>query len=287
MKGIVLAAGKGTRLYPMTLPVCKPLLPVYDKPLIYYPVSVLMQAGIRDILIIVPPDEMYAFVKLLGDGSDLGLRISYRIQKVQRGIADAFIIGEQFADGEEVCLILGDNIFCGSGFAGCFREAADAAKRGGAVVFGYPVEDPRPFGVVEMGADGRALSIEEKPQHPKSNLIVPGLYFYDGSVCALARTLKPSARGELEITDLNRIYLEKEQLRVVRLPDEITWMDAGNASSLLRAADMVMQHQKQTNRQIACLEEAAWRMGFIPKEQMLALGQSMKQTDYGQYILSL
>ena len=287
MKGIVLAAGKGTRMYPMTLPVCKPLLPVYDKPLIYYPISVLMQAGIRDILIIVPPDEMYAFVKLLGDGSDLGLRISYRIQKVQRGIADAFIIGEQFADGEEVCLILGDNIFCGSGFAGCFREAADAAKRGGAVVFGYPVEDPRPFGVVEMGADGRALSIEEKPQHPKSNLIVPGLYFYDGSVCALARTLKPSARGELEITDLNRIYLEKEQLRVVRLPDEITWMDAGNARSLLRAADMVMQHQKQTGRQIACLEEVAWRMGFIPKEQMLALGQSMKQTDYGQYILSL
>lgn len=287
MKGIVLAAGKGTRMYPMTLPVCKPLLPVYDKPLIYYPIAVLMQAGIRDILLIVPPDEMYAFVKLLGDGSDLGLRISYRIQKVQRGIADAFLLGEQFAGGEEVCLILGDNIFCGGGFAGCFREAAQEAASGGAVVFGYPVDDPRPFGVVEMGTDGRAISIEEKPQHPKSNLIVPGLYFYGSDVCALARELKPSARGELEITDLNRIYLEQGRLRVVRLPEEITWMDAGNAQSLLRAADMVMRHQTQSGCQIACLEEAAWRMGFISYAQMRELGGAMRQTAYGQYILSL
>ena len=198
MKGIILAAGKGTRMYPMTLPVCKPLIPVYDKPLIYYPMAVLMQAGIRDILIIVPPDEMYSFIKLFGDGSELGLNLSYRIQKVQRGIADAFLIGESFIGNDSVCLILGDNIFYGEGLRASLCQAAE--NRSGATVFGYYVDDPRPFGVVEMDENGRALSIEEKPAHPKSNYIIPGLYFYDSEVTDIAKTIRPSARGELEIT---------------------------------------------------------------------------------------
>ena len=288
MKGIILAGGSGTRLYPLTMVTSKQLLPIYDKPMIYYPLSVLMNAGIRDILIISTPQDTPRFEELLGDGHQFGVNLTYAVQPSPDGLAQAFIIGEEFIGDDTVAMVLGDNIFAGHGLKKRLKAAVKNAESGeGATVFGYYVDDPERFGIVEFDHEGKAISIEEKPEHPKSNYCVTGLYFYDNRVVEYAKNLKPSARGELEITDLNRIYLEKEQLRVVRLPDEITWMDAGNARSLLRAADMVMQHQKQTSRQIACLEEVAWRMGFIPKEQMLALGQSMKQTDYGQYILSL
>lgn len=283
MKGIILAAGKGTRMYPMTLPVCKPLIPVYDKPLIYYPMAVLMQAGIRDILIIVPPDEMYPFIKLFGDGSELGLNLSYRIQKVQRGIADAFVIGESFIGNDEVCLILGDNIFYGAGLHESLRQAAE--NRGGATVFGYYVDDPRPFGVVEMDETGRALSIEEKPAQPKSHYVVPGLYFYDSDVTQIAKGIQPSARGELEITAVNNAYLAEKRLHVVKLEQDFTWLDAGNAQSLLRAANTVMQIQQKTGTQVACLEEIAYRMGYITREQLYERGKELEKTDYGKHIL--
>lgn len=243
MKGIILAAGKGTRMYPMTLPVCKPLLPVYDKPLIYYPLAALMRAGIRDILIIVPPDEMYSFIKLLGDGSDLGISLTYRIQKVQRGIADAFVIGKNFIAGDPVCLVLGDNLFYGDGLPDCLDRAAENTT--GATVFGYRVDDPRPFGVVEFDGEGKVLSIEEKPEHPKSNYIVPGLYFYDGEVTEIAEQIQPSARGELEITAVNNVYLEKGALGVVTMGEDVHWHDAGNAGNLLLAANAVMHAQKR------------------------------------------
>lgn len=283
MKGVILAAGKGTRMYPMTLPVCKPLIPVYDKPLIYYPMAVLMQAGIRDILIIVPPDEMYPFIKLFGDGSELGLNLSYRIQKVQRGIADAFVIGESFVGNDEVCLILGDNIFYGAGLHESLRQAAE--NRGGATVFGYYVDDPRPFGVVEMDETGRALSIEEKPAQPKSHYVVPGLYFYDSDVTQIAKGIQPSARGELEITAVNNAYLAEKRLHVVKLEQDFTWLDAGNAQSLLRAANTVMQIQQKTGTQVACLEEIAYRMGYITREQLYERGKELEKTDYGKHIL--
>ncbi len=284
MKGIILAAGKGTRMYPMTLPVCKPLIPVYDKPLIYYPLAVLMQAGIRDILIIVPADEMYPFVKLLGDGSELGINLTYRIQKVQRGIADAFIIGRTFIGDDRVCLILGDNIFRGDGLTESLNRAA---SNGNATVFGYRVDDPRPFGVVELGPDGKALSIEEKPEHPKSNYIVPGLYFYDNSVVDIAAGLRPSARGELEITAVNNEYLRRGELNVVPLDEGFTWLDAGSAESLLESANTIMRIQRKTGRQVACLEEIAYRMGYIDREQLMETGERMKKTAYGVYILGL
>lgn len=283
MKGIILAAGKGTRMYPMTLPVCKPLIPVYDKPLIYYPMAVLMQAGIRDILIIVPPDEMYAFVKLFGDGSELGLNISYRIQKVQRGIADAFLIGESFIGNDEVCLVLGDNIFYGDGLRENLAQAAE--NRGCATVFGYYVDDPRPFGVVEMDENGCALSIEEKPEHPKSHYIVPGLYFYDSDVTQIAKSIRPSARGELEITAVNNVYLAEKRLHVVKLEKDFTWLDAGSAQSLLRAANTISAIQKQTGRQVACLEEIACDMGYITRGQLYERGRELEKTDYGMHIL--
>ena len=285
MKGIILAAGKGTRMYPMTLPVCKPLIPVYDKPLIYYPLAVLMQAGIREVLIIVPPDEMYPFIKLFGDGSDLGISITYRIQKVQRGIADAFLIGKSFIGQDSVCLILGDNIFYGDGLAECLKKAK--ANETGATIFGYYVEDPRPFGVVEFDQTGKAISIEEKPAHPKSNYIVPGLYFYDNSVVAIAESIGPSARGELEITAVNNTYLERGLVNVVTLGQHFTWLDAGSAESLLRAANTIMRIQKCTGREVACLEEIAYHTGAISREQLRELGESMEKTAYGEYILSL
>ncbi|HPS75751.1 MAG TPA: glucose-1-phosphate thymidylyltransferase RfbA [Oscillospiraceae bacterium] len=285
MKGIILAAGKGTRMYPMTLPVCKPLLPVYDKPLIYYPLAALLEAGIRDILIIVPPDEMYSFIKLLGDGSDLGVSLTYRIQKIQRGIADAFLIGKNFIGGERVCLVLGDNIFYGAGLRDCLSRAAGNAA--GATVFGCRAADPRPFGVVEFDGEGKALSIEEKPAHPKSNYIVPGLYFYDGQVTEIAEGLEPSARGELEITAVNNAYLEKGALGVVTMGEDVTWHDAGNAENLLLAANAVMRAQRKTGRQIACLEEIAYDMGYISRERLREAGESMDKTVYGKYILSL
>ncbi|PWM23838.1 MAG: glucose-1-phosphate thymidylyltransferase [Oscillospiraceae bacterium] len=285
MKGIILAAGKGTRLYPITRPICKPLLPLYDKPLLYYPLSVLMQAGIREILIIVPPDDQAPFEKLLGDGSALGLSLQYREQKVQRGIADAFLVGEDFVAGQPVCLVLGDNVFHGPSLPAQLARAR--ANTVGATVFGLPVEDPRPFGVVEFDQNGRAVSIEEKPQHPKSNFIVPGLYFYDGQAVELARRLTPSARGELEITALNNLYLEQGQLSVVPLDQQVVWFDAGNADSLLDSARAIRDIQRQTGRLVACPEQIAFEQGWITRESLRQTGEALRMTRYGDYLLSL
>lgn len=284
MKGIILAAGKGTRLYPITLPVCKPLLPVYDKPMIYYPLSVLMTAGIRDILVIVPPDDMQPFVDLLGDGSQLGVNITYKEQKVQRGIADAFIIGEEFIGNDSVCLALGDNIFYGPAFRRKLRTAMKNTE--GATIFGYYVADPRAFGVVEIDHSGKALSIEEKPTHPKSNYIVPGLYFYDNKVVELAKTIKPSARGELEITAVNNAYLTYGMLNVVTLGKEFTWFDTGTADSLYEAAGAIRAAQR-SGKMIACLEETAFRNGWIDEDQLMETAKSMEKTHYGQYLTAL
>ncbi len=284
MKGIILAAGKGSRLYPITYPVCKPLLPVYDKPLIYYPLSVLMKAGIREILIIIPPGEQHPFVNLLGHGEKFGIRIEYLEQKVQRGIADAFVIGEDFIGEDPVCLILGDNIFFGPSFRLKLREAKNHIS--GAKIFGYYVKDPRPFGVVEFDEDGRALSIEEKPAHPRSNYIVPGLYFYDNRVIEIAKSLEPSARGELEITDVNNKYLEAGELSVVPLGPEYTWFDAGTADSLYNAAGTIKTVQR-SGHMIACLEEKAIRNGWITIDQLRAQAKELEKTNYGQYLRGL
>lgn len=285
MKGIILAAGKGTRLYPMTRPVCKPLLPVYDKPLIYYSVSVLMEAGIREILVIVPPGEEHVFQALLGDGSQWGISITYAVQLVPRGIADAMLVGAEFVGQDSVCLVLGDNIFYQEGFGDVLKQAV--AHNHGATVFGYYVEDPRPFGVVEFDADGKALSIEEKPQHPKSHYIIPGLYFYDNQVIDIARNLKPSARGELEITDVNLEYLRREQLQVVRLEQDFVWLDAGTADSVLEAAETVRDIQRDTGHYVGCIEKCALEAGWISAEQVHQLGTELEKTKYGQYLLSL
>lgn len=285
MKGIILAAGKGTRLYPMTRPVCKPLLPVYDKPLIYYSVSVLMEAGIRDILVIVPPGEEHVFQALLGDGGQWGISITYAVQLVPRGIADAMLVGAEFVGQDSVCLVLGDNIFYQEGFGAVLKQAV--AHNHGATVFGYYVEDPRPFGVVEFDADGKALSIEEKPQHPKSHYIIPGLYFYDNQVIDIARNLKPSARGELEITDVNLEYLRREQLKVVRLEQDFVWLDAGTADSVLEAAETVRDIQRDTGHYVGCIEKCALEAGWISAEQVHQLGTELEKTQYGQYLLSL
>ena len=285
MKGIILAAGKGTRLYPMTRPVCKPLLPVYDKPLIYYSVSVLMQAGIREILVIVPPGEEHVFQALLGDGSQWGVSIAYAVQLVPRGIADAMLVGAEFIGQDSVCLVLGDNIFYQEGFAAVLKQAV--ARNNGATVFGYYVEDPRPFGVVEFDGEGKALSIEEKPPHPKSHYIIPGLYFYDNQVIDIARNLTPSARGELEITDVNLEYLHREQLQVVRLERDFLWLDAGTADSVLEAAERVRDIQRDTGHYVGCIEKCAREAGWISKEQVHQLGKELEKTRYGQYLLSL
>ena len=286
MKGIILAAGKGTRLYPMTYPVCKPLLPIYDKPMLYYPLDVLLRAGIRDILIITPPrGEMEFFRRLLGDGSSLGVRISYMEQPVARGIADALILSEEFVNGDRTCLVLGDNVFFSPHFDDSLEKAMETEE--GAVIFGYKVEDPRPFGVVEFDENGNVISLEEKPQEPKSNYIVPGLYFYDGNAAAMAGQLQPSARGELEITDLNRVYMHQGKLKAVVLDDEFSWYDAGTAESLLTAATAICRVQEDSGKYIACVEETAWRMGFITDEQKNAVGREMAGTPYGQYLLKL
>ncbi len=285
MKGIILAAGKGTRLYPMTRPVCKPLLPVYDKPLIYYSVSILIEAGIREILVIVPPGEEHVFQALLGDGSQWGVSIAYAVQLVPRGIADAMLVGAEFIGQDSVCLVLGDNIFYQEGFAAVLKQAV--AHNNGATVFGYYVEDPRPFGVVEFDGKGKALSIEEKPQHPKSHYIIPGLYFYDNQVIDIARKLTPSARGELEITDVNLEYLHREQLQVVRLERDFLWLDAGTADSVLEAAERVRDIQRDTGHYVGCIEKCAREAGWISKEQVHQLGKELEKTRYGQYLLSL
>ncbi len=284
MKGIILAAGKGTRLYPITKPVCKPLLPVYDKPLIYYSLSVLMQAGIRDILIIVPPDDMQPFVDLLGDGSRLGVHIEYIEQKVQRGIADAFIVGADFIGTDSVCLILGDNIFYGPVLRKKLRRIVKEAKP--ATIFGYYVNDPRPFGVVEFDENGKALSIEEKPKHPKSNYIVPGLYFYDNRVVEIAGRILPSARGELEITAVNNEYLKDGLLNVEALGSEYTWFDAGNADSLYEAAGAIRTAQR-SGKIVGCPEEQALKNRWITVDLLRESAQEMEKTHYGQYLYGL
>lgn len=284
MKGIVLAAGRGTRLYPMTRPVCKPLLPVYDKPLIYYPLSVLMQAGISDVLVIVPPGEEGAFSALLGNGSHLGMHIAYAVQPVARGIADALLIGESFVGEDDVCLVLGDNIFDQPDFPKTLKKAVE--ENVGATVFGYYVEDPRPFGVVEFDAQGNAISIEEKPANPKSQYIIPGLYFYDRQVMEIAKGLTPSARGELEITDVNLEYLRRQQLRVIPLNRDFTWLDAGTADSLLEAAETIRDLQKP-GRYVGCLEELSYNEGWITRGQLHRLGEPMNMTPYGRHLLNV
>ncbi len=282
MKGIILAAGKGTRLYPMTKPICKPLLPVYDKPLLYYPLNLLLQAGCKEILIIVPPQEQTPFENLLGDGSQLGIHIQYREQPVARGIADAFLIGASFIGNDSVCLALGDNIFHSQHLTE--RLSKIHPLRQGATVFGYWVEDPRPFGVVEFDAQGNAISIEEKPAHPKSNYIIPGLYFYDNQVVEIAQNLTPSARGELEITDVNLEYLRRKQLHVIPLDEQCTWMDAGTADSMYEAAGKIQALQRQNGRYIGCIEETAHAQGYISTQQVHAMGQELGMTLYGQYL---
>lgn len=284
MKGIILAAGKGSRLYPITYPICKPLLPVYDKPLIYYPLSVLMKAGIRDVLVIIPPGEQHPFESLLGHGEKFGIHIEYKEQMVQRGIADAFIIGEDFIGDDNVCLILGDNIFFGPSFRLKLRDAARNVN--GAKIFGYYVQDPRPFGVVEFDENGKALSIEEKPAHPKSNYIVPGLYFYDNNVVQIAKEIKPSARGELEITDVNNRYLQEGKLSVIPLGQEYTWFDAGTADSLYQAAGTIKMVQR-SGHMIGCLEEKAIRNGWINIDQLKDMAEELGKTNYGQYLYGL
>lgn len=285
MKGIILAAGRGTRLYPMTKPVCKPLLPVYDKPLLYYPLSVLMQAGIDQVLVIVPPGETGTFSALLGDGAQLGISIQYTVQPVARGIADALLIGGDFLAGEDVCLVLGDNLFWAPDLAGVLKRAARDNR--GATVFGCYVQDPRPFGVVEFDADGRAISIEEKPSHPKSHYVVPGLYFYRNDALDIAAGLTPSARGELEITDVNLAFLRRDQLQVIPLQDNYLWMDAGSADSLLAAAQAIHDLQHTTGQYVGCIEEVAYREGRITRQQLHQLGSQLDMTAYGRHLLAL
>ena len=285
MKGIILAAGKGTRLYPITLPVCKPLLPVYDKPLIYYSLGTLMHAGIRDILIIVPKGEIDTFVDLLGDGSRFGIHITYLEQEVQLGIADAFRIGAEFIGDDSVCLALGDNIFFGPAYRQKLRKTVKNFKDG-AAIFGYYVPDPRQFGLVEFDHDGHAISIEEKPDHPKSNYIVPGLYFYDNEVVKIAQEIEPSDRGELEITSVNSTYLEKGNLKVITLEEEYSWFDVGNADSLYEAAGEIKMVQR-SGKMIACLEEIALQNRWVTVDDVKEAAEKMLQTKYGQYMMSV
>ena len=285
MKGIILAGGSGTRLYPITRGVSKQLLPVYDKPMVYYPLSVLMLAGIRDILIITTPEDNAAFRRLLGDGSDFGIRLQYAVQPSPDGLAQAFIIGEEFIGSDNVCLVLGDNIFYGQSFTQTLREAA--ARQHGATVFAYQVKDPERFGVVEFDADFKALSIEEKPQKPKSDWAVTGLYFYDNRVSAFAKQVKPSARGELEITTLNEMYLQDGSLNVQLLGRGFAWLDTGTHESLHDAAAFVKTVQSLQNLQVACLEEIALHNGWLSAEQVRSLAEPMKKNEYGQYLLRL
>lgn len=284
MKGIILAGGRGTRLYPGTKAVSKHLLLVYDKPLIYYPLSILMLAGIREVLVISTAEHVLAFARLLGDGSQLGLHIRYAVQAEPRGLAEAFLIGADFIGADSVCLVLGDNFLYGPDIAEVLAGAA--ARETGATIFGYPVEDPRDFGVLAFDGAGRVVSIEEKPRAPRSRYAVPGLYFYDNRVVELAREVRPSARGELEITDLNNAYLRLGQLHVELLGREVTWLDTGTPGALLKAAAFVEALQTGTGRYVACLEEIAWRQGFISRAEMAAMGEALGMTEYGRYLIS-
>lgn len=285
LKGIILAGGKGTRLYPMTKAVSKQLLPIFDKPMIYYPLSILLLAGIRDILVISTPEDTPLYEKLLGDGSVIGVSIRYRVQRTPRGLADAFILGADFIGREPVCLVLGDNIFYGSSMTTILRQVI--AENSGATIFGYPVKDPRAFGVVEFDADRNVLGIEEKPERPKSNYAVPGLYFYDDRVVDIARGVKPSARGEIEITDVNNAYLALGALKVKLFERGFTWLDTGTPNGMLKAAEFVEAIQDRQGFYVSCIEEIAWRRGFITKEQLRAIGESLKMTDYGRYLITL
>ncbi len=285
MKGIVLAGGKGTRLYPLTMAVSKQLLPIYDKPLIYYPLSTLLLGGINEILIISTPHDIDDYKMLLGDGNNFGAKLSYAVQPTPRGLADAFIIGKEFIGGDSVCLILGDNMFYGQDLTKILNQARQ--RNTGATIFGYPVKDPRAFGVVEFDKDRNVISIEEKPENPKSSYAVPGLYFYDNRVCEIAASVKPSTRGEIEITSINNAYLQMGELKVELMGRGMAWLDTGTPNGLLKAAEYVEAVQSRQGFYIACLEEIAWRRGLISTEKLREVGESLKMTEYGQYILSL
>ena len=285
MKGIILAGGKGSRLYPLTLGVSKQLLPIYDKPMVYYPLSMLMLAGIRDILVITTPEDASQYERLLGDGSKWGLKFSYATQEHPRGLADAFIVGEEFIQNQPVALILGDNIFYGHGMPDTLRKAADLEK--GAVVFAYPVHDPERYGVIEFDAQGTAVSLEEKPETPRSHYAVPGIYFYDNRVVEFAKSLKPSHRGEIEITDLNKIYMDQGELRVEVLGRGVAWLDAGMHHSLLQASNFVQALEERQGMMISCPEEIAYRMGFINLDQLKHLAETFNGNRYGQYLFRL
>ncbi|MDR0989217.1 MAG: glucose-1-phosphate thymidylyltransferase RfbA [Prevotellaceae bacterium] len=285
MKGIILAGGSATRLYPLSKAISKQIMPVYDKPMIYYPLSTLMLAGIREVLIISTPRDLPMFRQLLGDGSSLGMTFSYKIQETPNGLAQAFVLGADFLAGEPGCLILGDNMFYGQQFSAMLRRAA-AIERG-ACIFGYYVKDPRAYGVVEFDADGRVHSLEEKPANPKSNYAVPGLYFYDATVTGKAAGLQPSARGEYEITDLNRLYLEEGTLQVELFGRGFAWLDTGNCDSLLEASNFIATIQNRQGFYVSCIEEIAWRNGWIDTDQLRALGRQLEKTEYGKYLLDL
>lgn len=287
MKGIILAGGKGTRLYPSTIAVSKQLLPIYDKPLIYYPLSVLLLAGIKEILIISTPQDTPNYEKLLGDGTKIGIHIEYKVQDQPRGLADAFIIGKEFIGNDSVCLVLGDNVFYGQGFRDFLKNAQEQIKNGGATIFGYPVANPCDFGVVEFDENNKVISIEEKPKKPKSTYAVPGLYFYDNQVTEIAANVQPSARGEIEITSINNYYLEQGNLNVTLMGRGMAWLDTGSPRGMLKAAEFVQTVQEMQGFYVSCIEEIAWRRGFITLEQLHELGRELSMTEYGQYLLSL